>query len=366
MEGVLSGIRVVELAAIGPIPWAMMLAADMGASVIRITRPGTADDVLPTARGRVTVELDLKSEAGLDTCKRFLARADVLVEGMRPGALERLGLAPEVCHSINPALVIGRMTGWGQAGPMAALAGHDINYIALNGVLHAVGRDRPTPPLNLVADFGGGGTFLLIGILSALLSARRTRRGEVVDAAMIDGSASLSTMVYERLMQGRWSDRRGTNSLDGGTPWYDVYATSDGCYMAVGCNEPHFYEAFLDALGLDPATLPGRHAREQWPALRAAFAQRFAQRTRAEWIAVFDGVDACVTPVLSLLEAPEHPHNAARGTYMCWDGHPIPSPAPRFVGRPNEPAARSAKATPEEALATWSPDPPARVLGNAR
>ena len=350
---VLKGLRVLELAAIGPVPWAAMLLADMGADVVRIDRPGAAPAPTPTTRGRSTVQLDLKAPQGRQAARELVVGADVLLEGMRPGALERLGLAPEVCWRDNSALVIGRMTGWGQSGPLADRAGHDINYIALSGVLHAIGRDKPVPPLNLVADFGGGGAFLLIGILSAVLSARATGKGHVVDASMVEGSASMMTLIYERLMQDRWRDERGVNALDGGAPWYDVYETQDGRYMAVGCNEPQFYRIFLEGLGLDPAELPERDDRSHWPALRAIFAARFAQRSREQWTAVFEPLDACVTPVLSMLEAPRHPHNVARASYRLFEGHVVPGPAPRFDGMETALASPGPALTPRAAVARW-------------
>ena len=350
---VLAGLRVLELAAIGPAPWAAMLLADMGADIVRIDRPGPTPKPTPTTRGRTNVQLDLKSPQGVQAARELVAGADVLLEGMRPGVLERLGLAPEECWRINPALVIGRMTGWGQNGPMADRAGHDINYIALNGVLHSIGRDKPVPPLNLVADFGGGGTFLLIGVLSAVLSARETGKGRVVDASMVEGSASMMTLIYERLMQDRWRDERGVNALDGGVPWYDVYETKDGRYMAVGCNEPQFYRIFVTALGLDPAALPERDQRSQWPVLREQFAARFAQRTREAWTATFEPLDACVTPVLSMLEAPLHPHNVARASYRKFEGHVVPGPAPRFDGLDGALAEPRPTLTAEAAAARW-------------
>ncbi len=355
MTNVLEGVRVLEIAAIGPVPWAGMLMADMGADVVRIDRPGSAGGATtPTTRGRTSVALDLKSADGRRAAHGLVAGADVLIEGMRPGVLERLGLSPQACHEINPALVIGRMTGWGQSGPLAQRAGHDINYIALSGVLHAIGRrDKPVPPLNLIGDYGGGGAMLLIGVLAALLRARTTGRGEVVDAAMVDGSASLLTLVYERMIAGRWQDVRGVNGLDGGAPWYDVYETRDGRFMAVGCNEPEFYRIFVSTFGFDPEQLPDRDDRANWPALRARFTERFAERTREEWTAVFEGVDACVTPVLSLLEAPDHPHLAARATFRRFDGHVVPGPAPRFGGDAGEVSGPSVAIGAEAALARW-------------
>jgi alpha-methylacyl-CoA racemase len=355
---VLEGVRVLELGAIGPVPWAGMLLADMGADIVRIDRPGPPAQPAPTTRGRTVVQLDLKSQDGQRAALDLAASADVLLEGMRPGALERLGLAPEACWQRNPALVIGRMTGWGQSGPLAARAGHDINYIALTGVLHSIGREKPTPPLNLVGDYGGGGAFLLIGVLSAVLAARSTGKGRVVDAAMVDGAASMMTLAYERLMLGRWRDERGVNGLDGGVPWYDVYETRDARWMAVGCNEPEFYRIFVETLGLDPTQVPDRNDRANWPALRSLFAKRFAELTRDEWTAIFEPTDACVTPVLSMLEAPRHPHNAARATFREFAGHVVPGPAPRFDAGLGDVSGPSVATSAEAALARWRRDQP--------
>ena len=355
--GVLSGVKVLEFSALGPVPWCGMLLADMGASVVRVERPGEADapDRLGALkRGRHVVALDLKSPQGRDDALALAARADLLMEGSRPGVMERLGLGPEACHARNPRLVYGRMTGWGQTGPLAQRAGHDINYIALTGALHAIGpADRPVPPLNLVGDFGGGGAFLAIGMLAALLECRAGGRGRVVDAAMVDGAASLMAMVFNRMNLGQWADERSSNALDGGAPWYGVYATSDGKFMAVGANEPQFYARFVQGLGLDESTLPDRADRAQWPELRRRFAAVLATRTRAEWKATFDAVDACVSPVMSLAEAPLHPHLAARATFAGHDGKPVPSVAPRFVGEAPQPAGAWRAASVEEALALW-------------
>ncbi|MFO1291884.1 MAG: CaiB/BaiF CoA-transferase family protein [Rubrivivax sp.] len=334
----LSGVRVVELAALGPVPWCGMLLAGLGAQVVRIERPAPQGLPLPPAsrfeftdRGCHRLALDLKSAAGVAAALRLVRHADALMEGMRPGVAERLGLGPKACHRVNPALVYGRMTGWGQHGPLAQRAGHDINYLALSGALHAIGaRDGPPAlPLNLVADLGGGGAFLAIGLLAALLQARRSGAGSVLDVAMVDGVANLMAMPYGRLAAGRWRDERGSNLLDGGTPWYDVYETADGRYMAVGAIEPAFYEAFVRGLGLDPAALPDRADRACWPELRRRFAAAFGQAGRDEWQRRFEGVDACVTPVLSMTEAPHHPHHRARGTFVEWGGVLQPAPAPR-------------------------------------
>lgn len=330
-----------------------MILADMGADILRIDRAGSPSANTPTNRGRTAIELDLKSSEGQDTARSLISNADVLLEGMRPGALERLGLAPELCLKVNPALVIGRMTGWGQTGPLSMRAGHDINYIALTGVLHAIGGEAPVPPLNLVGDYGGGGAYLLIGVLSAVIRARLSGKGSVVDAAMVDGAASLMTLAYERMKEGRWLDERCSNALDGGTPWYSVYKTRDDRYMAVGCNEPAFYKIFIETLGLQLDQTPERSDRTNWPALRTLFASHFAQRTREEWTAIFEHTDACVSPVLSMKEAPHHPHNAARSTFRDVDGHPIPGPAPRFGEGVAPLAATSTQLSVNAALARW-------------
>jgi alpha-methylacyl-CoA racemase len=320
------------------VPWGTELLAEMGASVLRIDRSGrlAVPGRMPVGADNPAVELDLKRPEDQERARALITRADVLVEGMRPGVMEKLGLGPTPCLALQPALVYARMTGWGQSGPLADRAGHDINYIGLTGALHAIGRDRETPvvPLNLIGDFGGGGTFLVIGVLAALLHARATGRGQVVDAAMVDGSANLMKMVYSRYAGGNWIDRRGANALDGGSPWYDVYRTADGHYMAVGAIEPAFYAQLLGGLGIAPDSVPDRADRAGWPVLRARFAQVFACRTRAAWTAVFDSVDACVTPVLSLAEAPDHPHNLARQVFTRQSGHAVPAPAPRFAGVP--------------------------------
>lgn len=334
--GPLQGLRVVELAGIGPGPYAAMLLADMGAEVVRVERPVDGAIGMPptqdvTRRGRKSIILDLRNPVGIRTVIKLVEQADVLIEGFRPGVAERLGIGPDECWSVNPRLVYGRMTGWGQDGPLATTAGHDIGYIALTGALGAIGRpgEAPVPPLNLVGDFGGGSTFLVIGILAALWEADRSGRGQVVDAAIVDGASSLTAMLHGMMAADMWQDRRGVNMLDGGQPWYDTYATSDAEYMAVGAIEPKFYAEFVALLGLaedvarrdDPAT---------WPRLREEIAVRFASRTRAEWTEVFHGTDACVAPVLSLTEAAEHPHLASRQTFVEVGGVVQPAPAPRF------------------------------------
>jgi alpha-methylacyl-CoA racemase len=338
--GPLTGITIMELAAIGPAPFAAMLLSDMGARIIRVDRREAADLGLPGRepkyevlhRGRESIAVDIKSDAGCDVVRRLVKSADGLIEGFRPGVLERLGLSPEALLSINPKLVIGRMTGFGQQGPMAPRAGHDINYISLAGVLHAIGRkgEAPVPPLNLVGDFGGGGMFLAFGMVCALLEAKTSGKGQVVDAAMVDGAAYLMGLIHGFYSQGTWADERGVNVLDTGAPWYDVYETKDGQWLAVGAIEGRFYDELVTRLGLERGTLPKQHDQSRWPELRAAFAARIKSKTRAEWEGVFDGSDACVTPVLSLAEAPHHPHMAARGTFMTRDGVLQPAPAPRF------------------------------------
>ncbi|WP_326834301.1 CaiB/BaiF CoA-transferase family protein [Amycolatopsis rhabdoformis] len=337
MAGPLSGLKVVELAGIGPGPHACMVLADLGADVVRVERPSGSLDLTggkadPLLRGRRSVAADLKTPEGRDLVLRLAAKADVLVEGLRPGVTERLGVGPADCHALNPRLVYGRMTGWGQDGPLAQRAGHDINYIGLVGVLNAIGRagERPVPPLNLVGDFGGGSMFLLVGVLSALWERERTGLGQVVDAAMVDGTSVLALMVWSLRGLGVWSDERGVNLLDGGAPFYDTYVCADGRYVAVGALEPQFYAALLAGLGLDPADLPPQLEKTSWPALRAAFTKEFLTRTRDEWAAVFGDVDACVTPVLEPDEVAAHPHIAARAGLVELDGVMQPAPAPRF------------------------------------
>ncbi|UGQ13041.1 CoA transferase [Yinghuangia sp. ASG 101] len=354
--GALSGIKVVELAGIGPGPFVGMLLADAGADIIRIDRPGAGGmPHLVVGRGRLGgLEVDLKRPEGVEAVLRLTAAAEVLVEGFRPGVTERLGLGPDACLARNPRLVYARMTGWGQDGPLAPRAGHDINYIAISGVLHAFTRagERPVPPLNLVGDYGGGAMFCAFGILAALLEARGSGRGQVVDAAMTDGSAALGAFVHGMRGNGSWSDEPGTNLLDTGAPFYDVYETADGGHMAVGCIEPQFYARFLAGLGLDPSTLPAQTDRDGWPTLRARFAEILRTRTRAAWTEVFQDTDACVTPVLTWTEAAAHPHNAARGTYVERDGTPQPAAAPRLSRTPSRTGGAPGMLTPSR-LAAW-------------
>ncbi|MET9523420.1 CaiB/BaiF CoA transferase family protein [Streptomyces coeruleorubidus] len=339
-HGPLTGVRVVELAGIGPGPFAAMLLADLGADVVRVDRPGgpglaidPAYDV--TNRNKRSVVVDLKAPDGPDRVLGLAARADVLVEGYRPGVAERLGVGPEPCHARNPALVYGRMTGWGQDGPLADRAGHDIAYIAPTGTLGMIGRpdEPPAVPANLLGDYAGGSLYLVVGVLAALHHARATGTGQVVDAAIVDGVSHLATMIHGMLAAGGWQDRRGANLLDGGCPYYGTYETADGRYMAVGALEPQFYEEFLTLLGIEDQAAARKDV-TRWGELREQVAARFKTRTRDEWTAVFDGTDACVAPVLSLREAPHHPHLAARGTFTDHGGITQPAPAPRFSTTP--------------------------------
>lgn len=336
--GPLTGLRIIEIAGIGPAPFAAMVLADLGADVVRVDRadavgaaPGDARyDIL--GRGRRSVAVDLKAAGGADIVLRLVGEADALIEGFRPGVAERLGIGPAACLARNPRLVFGRMTGWGQHGPWAERAGHDITYAAVAGALAHIGRadQLPTPPLNLVADFGGGGMLLALGLVAALLHAQRTGQGQVVDAAMVDGTALLMAPFHGASAMGFWSDERGTNLLDSGAPFYDVYRCADGAEIAVGAIEPQFFAALLDVLELDPASLPDQQDRAAWPALRAELAERFAARSRAEWVERAAGRDACVAPVLPMREAWHHEHLRARGTFVDVDGVPQPAPAPRF------------------------------------
>jgi alpha-methylacyl-CoA racemase len=365
--GPLAGIRVLELEAIGPGPFAGMLLADMGADVLLVDRPSATDlglkrerwnDVM--MRGRRSVTLDLKSPQGVEAALELIARADALIEGFRPGVTERLGLGPEVALAKNPRLVYGRMTGWGQDGPLAARAGHDINYIALAGVLHAFGRkgEAPVPPLNLVGDFGGGGMLLGFGIACALLEAQRSGKGQVVDAAMVEGASQLAAMFSGMLAAGRWSEARGENTLDTGAPWYNTYETKDGKYVSIGSIETRFYEELLEKLNLKNEPLPPQHDRAGWPELHRRFAAAFKSKTRDEWSAVFEGSDACFAPVLTFSEARSHPHNVARASFVEVGGVTQPAPAPRFSRTPAEirrpPPERGAGG--REALADWGFD----------
>lgn len=361
--GPLAGLKVVELAGIGPGPHAAMVLADLGADVVRVDRPsgglriGEPGAPDPMLRGRRRVAADLKDPAGRETLLRLVEHADVLLEGYRPGVTERLGVGPADCHARNPRLVYARMTGWGQDGPLAARAGHDINYISLTGALHAIGRagERPVPPLNLVGDFGGGSMLLVVGVLAALWEAQRSGQGQVVDAAMVDGASLLVQMMWGMRGQRLWTDAREDNLLDGHAPFYDTYTCADGRHVAVGAIEPQFYAALLAGLGLGGEELPHQLDRAGWPTLRARFTEVFASRSRDEWAEVFAGTDACVTPVLPFSEVPAHPHLAARGTIVERDGLPQAAPAPRFSRTPpTVPDAPSAPEPVDQVLADWS------------
>ncbi len=361
MPGPLAGLRVIELAGIGPVPHAAMVLGDLGADVVRVERPvggfdptgGQADYTL---RNRRSLAADLKTGTGRELVLRLAAKADVLLEGYRPGVAERLGVGPQECHAVNPALVYGRMTGWGQAGPMASRAGHDINYISLTGILHAIGTgDRPAVPLNLVGDYGGGSMFLVTGVLAALWERQRSGAGQVVDAAMVDGASVLLQMVWAFRGAGIWTDDRSANLLDGGAPFYDTYTCADGRWIAVGALEPQFYAQFLAGLGIAGEDLPEQMDRSGWPRLRARFTEVIVSRTRDEWAEIFAGTDACVTPVLSFGEAAQFPHITARETVITLDGIPQAAPAPRFSRTP--PATPSAPPVPggdtKAVLADW-------------
>ena len=345
-KGPLKGLRILEFAGIGPGPFCAMILADLGAEVIRLDRkdgpPGAREDF--TLRGRRSVALDLKSPAAIEAVLRLVEGADALIEGFRPGVMERLGLGPEVCRARNQRLVYGRMTGWGQDGPLAQSAGHDMNYIALTGALWAIGRpgERPVPPLNLVGDYGGGGMVLAMGLLAALLEAKGSGQGQVVDAAMVDGAALLMAPIYAMKARGRWRNERGVNMLDGASPWYDTYECADGRWLSVGPIEPQFFAILCETLGLDAKRFPDRMSPATWPALKAELTAIFLTRTRDDWAAVFAGTDACVAPILDMDEAPSHPHNAARGTFLNRDGVVQPGPAPRFSRTPAEAGAPAA------------------------
>ncbi len=343
MAGALAGMRVIEMAGMGPVPFCGMLMADMGAEVLRIDRVarvetgvGLDDRTDLRGRGKRSARIDLRHPLGLASLLKLIAGADVLLEGYRPGVAERMGFGPEVCQKLNPRLVYGRATGWGQTGPLAQAAGHDINYLALTGALDMIGMDGgpPVPPLNLVGDYGGGALYLAFGVVCALVEVKNSGRGQVVDAAMIDGVTSLMTVYHGMMQAGQGLAPRGQNVLDGGAPYYTTYQTLDGLWMAVGAIEARFYSELLAGLKLNPADLPAQNDRARWPALRAAIAGRFARRTRAEWEAVFAGHDACVSPVLGLAEVEDHPHNKARDLLVQVGDQTHPAPAPRLEGTP--------------------------------
>jgi alpha-methylacyl-CoA racemase len=362
--GVLSGYRIIELAGIGPAPMCAMLLSDMGADVLRIDR--TADAGLGIAmqtkysllnRGRRSVALDLKRAEATETVLRLVERADALIEGFRPGVMERLGIGPDPCLKRNPRLIYGRMTGWGQDGPLALAAGHDIHYIALAGALYCIGRrgEAPVPPLNLVGDFGGGALYLALGVVAGLLEAQKSGRGQVVDAAMVDGVASLMTAIYGMHGSGIWTDQRGENILDTGAHYYEVYETKDGRHVAIGSIEAKFYDELLRLSGLQNEELPRQNDRSSWPSMKERLAALFRTKTRDEWCKIMEGSDICFAPVLSMEEAPGHSHNRHRGTFINEDGVVQPAPAPRFERTPSaiqRPPARPGEHT-EEALHDW-------------
>jgi alpha-methylacyl-CoA racemase len=362
VAGSLAGLRVLELAGLGPVPFAAMMLADMGAEVVRIDRLDRGGATRGTRylmnRGRRSAGVDLKHPDGAATVLRMADRADVLIEGFRPGTMERLGLGPQDCLTRNPRLVYGRMTGWGQDGPLASTAGHDLTYLAVSGALSNFARagEAPvTPPNGMVADLGGGGLMLAFGVVCAVLEAQRSGQGQVIDAAMVDGAASLTAMLRSLIAQGRWHDQPGTNFADGGSHYYNVYETADGKHVAVAAIEPPFYRALLDGLGLDPANLPGQDDQARWPEMKGLLARIFRTRSRDEWAAHFTGTDACVAPVLSLIEAARHPHTTARGTFAAYGGVPQPAPAPRLSrtpGRITLPPREPGQDT-DEVLARW-------------
>jgi alpha-methylacyl-CoA racemase len=358
--GPLRGVRVLELVSIGPGPFCAMLLADLGADVLAVDRPAAGQPGWPAlfGRGRRRVAVDLKHPDGPGVVLDLAAGADALVEGFRPGVAERLGVGPEACLARNPRLVYGRVTGWGQDGPLAGSAGHDIDYIALAGALHPIGPadGPPVPPLNLLGDFGGGGMLLALGVVAALLEAARSGQGQVVDAAMADGAALLTTQLHELLAAGLWSDRRGANLLDGAAPCYAVYETADARHLAVGALEPQFWAELLERVGLPADDLPPQLDQSSWPALRERLAAKFRTRTRDEWCALLEGTDACVAPVLSLLEAPTHPHHQARATFVEVDGVTQPAPAPRFSRTPSAHPSPPALAS-DDLLASWGITP---------
>ena len=339
--GPLAGVKIVEFAGIGPGPMCAMLLADLGADIIRVDRIDPAPVKFRTNilnRNRPSISLDLKHPDGKEAALRLITSADALFEGFRPGVMERLGLGPDECLARNPKIVYGRMTGWGQDGPLAMAAGHDINYIALTGALHSIGpKDGPpSPPLNVIGDFGGGALYLALGLVSAILNARQTGKGQVLDVAMVDGAASLITAAYGLRSLGVWKDERGSNTLDGGAYYYGAYETKDGKYISIASIEPQFYAELVQRLGLEKEDLPAQHDRDQWPAMRKRLETLFRQKTRDEWCTVLEGTDVCFAPVLTLGEAPSHPHNKTRNAFIKVDGVVQPGPAPRFSGTPLE------------------------------
>jgi len=367
MPGPLAGTKIIEIAGIGPGPFCAMMLADMGADVVRVDRAQNVTGGNPASppsdvlmRGRRSIGVDLKHPDGVETILALIESADAIIEGFRPGVMERLGLGPDAALSRNPRLVYGRMTGWGQDGPYSSTAGHDINYIALAGALDAIGNKGgpPVPPLNLVGDFGGGGMFLAFGVVCGILNAQRTGEGQVVDAAMVDGSAVLMMMFHAFRAMGIWEDARGSNMLDTGAHYYDVYETADGKYVSIGSIEPQFYAELLRLTGLEGESLPSQHDKGQWPAMKDRLGQIFEAKTRDEWCALMEGTDVCFAPVLSMVEAPEHPHNVHRNTFLELDGVVQPAPAPRFSGTPvsvQRPPSHAGQHT-DEVLLEWGLD----------
>ena len=357
MAGPLTGMKVIEMAGLGPGPFCAMVLADLGADVVRVARPGVAPDPLDVlARSRTVLNLDLRDPQAVQEVLALVAQADVLIEGFRPGVMERLGLGPDVCLARQPRLVYGRMTGWGQHGPLSHAAGHDINYIAISGALHAIGRDgeAPVPPLNYVGDFGGGAMLLAVGILAALHETQRSGQGQVIDAAMTDGAALLSSMMYGFKAAGQWSNHRGDNMLDGGAFFYDTYVCADGRHVAVGAIEPQFYALLREKCGIaDDPVFDAQMDRQAWPVLKLRLAEVLRTRTRDEWCALLEGTDACFAPVLDWDEAPEHPHNRARQTFTHLQGVLQPAPAPRFDRTPADAPHASVVSTPDAVRARW-------------
>jgi len=354
--GPLHGYKIIEMAGIGPGPMCAMLLADLGARVLRVDRQQESGLGLPSTtrfsimnRSRHAIAVDLKQRAGVDLVLRLVKEADAVIEGFRPGVMERLGLGPDTCLARNPKLVYGRMTGWGQEGPLAQAAGHDLNYISLAGVAHSIGRvgQPPTPPLNLIGDFGGGALYLALGVACGLLEAQRSGKGQVVDAAMVDGAASLMSIFFALHAAGSFTMKRGENVLDSGAFFYDVYECADGKYVSLASIEDKFLAEFLERMEIDPKEMPAKMDRKRWPEAKAKLAQRFKTRTREEWCRLLEGTDACFAPVLTLEEAPRHPHNIARGTFIEVDGIVQPAPAPRFsrtpAGKPTPPEAPGAR-----------------------
>lgn len=361
--GPLKGIKIIEMAGLGPCPFAGMLLADMGADVIVVERnTDVTRRHLPdcSRRGKRSIALDLKNTEGVETLLQLMEKADVLIEGFRPGVMERLGLSPEICLARNPKLIYGRMTGWGQTGPLAHAAGHDINYISLTGVLHATGRanEKPVPPLNLVGDYGGGAMFLVTGILAALIETQKSGKGQVIDAAMTDGSALLMAMFNSLHAMNLWTTQRGTNLLDSGAPFYDVYETKDGKYVSIGALEPQFYALLIQKAELDPSVFSPQMNPKNWSKQKETLEMVFKNKTQAEWCAIMEGTDVCFAPVLDFLEAQQHPHNIARETYINVEGLIQPAPAPRFSRTQSEVqfGGRAAGEDTEEVLKEWEID----------